>query len=167
MNPVAKKIGQVVAGFGLLFAAALAFQNCSGYAVLDSSQTNLPSSCSGGDCGQQTVEGLNLKTTNQFINLAGSTLSPRVIDVAGFCDDANFPSSEVYYQWLNGSSAVTPWSKSNSGCDDLGRFSVRAIVPAFTGTLDVCLWIQIPLADGSYLPASTSSIKCVTVQGIN
>lgn len=133
MNPVAKRIGQVVAGFGLLFAAALAFQNCSGYQMYDSSQlTNLPSSCSGANCNSQDVMGLKILLTNSKItvNLADLPSSNRVVDIGGYCDDADFAQTNLQYEWVDGSTAITPWQGTSVPCDDLGRFSFRATVPS-------------------------------------
>ncbi len=65
-KPVAKKIGQVVVGFGLLFAAALAFQNCSGYQMYDSTTVEDLASTCGSECNL-SLAGVALKLTNTKI----------------------------------------------------------------------------------------------------
>ena len=135
VNPITKKVGQVVVGFGLLFATALAFQNCSGYQMYDTASTDEFASGCGSECNL-TVAGTSLKTTNSLIALQEATLAAtgRLVDIAGYCDDAEYPQSRLEYQWVEGSTGGS-WVSTNASCSDLGRFHLKAVVPSVTANL--------------------------------
>ncbi len=164
MNPASiKKVSQVVVGFGLLFATSLAFQNCSGYQMYDSqAQADLSSSC-GSNCNQ-TIDGLSIKLTNTRISLLDVNLpaSNRVVDIGGYCDDAEFADSDIQYQFVDGSTPVAPWAGKGVKCDDLGRFQIAADVPTVAASRSYLLQVRlaIPVGTGSFLvtPAAQKSV---------
>ena len=150
MNPDAlKKVGQVVVGFGLLFATALAFQNCSGYAMYDANtQTDLSSSCVT-NCGPTSID---LMTTSQRITLLQSDLpvNRRVVDLGGYCDDGDFAESLIEYQFIDGSTPVTGWENSSTACDEIGKFQIAATVPASSRVYTLNLRLRAG-ANGMYV----------------
>jgi hypothetical protein len=168
VNPVAhsivKKIGQVVVGFGLLFATALAFQNCSGYQMYDSTnQTDLSSTCGAG-C-DQSIDGLALKLTNLRITVFEASLTPkRAVDIGGYCDDAEFANSDIQYQFVDGGMAVTDWVTKSVKCDDLGRFQISADIPQVSAPHTYLLYVRlvIPLGNNQFI-ISPVALKSVSI----
>lgn len=157
MNPVAKRVGQVVLGFSLLFAAALAFQNCSGYSALDSGLSNLSSSCAGTGCDQNT-SAISLLVTNTVITVNNVDLpsANRVIDMGGFCNSGGFSTSHIQYMWaLNGNPVSTNWNDDNDKCSDMGRFSIRAAIPGNFGIGTYALYIRMLVN----VPNGTTSLQ--------
>lgn len=164
MNPSSiKKVSQVVVGFGLLFATALAFQNCSGYQMYDAqAQADLSSSC-GQNCNQ-TIAGLTLKLTNTRLSLLDAELpvSNRVVDIGGYCDDAEFADSDIQYQFVDGSTPG-PWVSKGVKCDENGRFHIAVDVPTVGASRSYLLQVRlaIPVGTNSYLltPAAQKSLS--------
>lgn len=175
VNPVAKKVSQVVMGFGLLFATALAFQNCSGYQMYDTVNAEELASTCGSECNLN-LAGVTFKVTNSTISVPEASLAAtdRVIDIGGYCDDAEFPLSKLKYQWLDGSTLIDGgWKDSTASCNELGRFHMRATVPAVTSfpvsnkrfyTLSIGFAVSSGSGTFQDSPAGTKSISIEIVK---
>lgn len=154
----AKSIGQVIFGFGLLFATALAFQNCSGYQLYDiPTETDLSSTC--GTACNNSLAGLNLKLTNQALSIQEANLPAgnRVLDVGGYCDDAELPTNEIQYRWYEGSTQLSSdWVRTGVACNDIGRFQIAAVVPAVNVSKILHLEVRVAIPKGNGVFESTS-----------
>lgn len=148
MNSNAKKIGQVVVGFGLLFATALAFQNCSGYQVAELEEKDQASACVS-NCPSTAI---SILLTNSRISLMDANLpaNNRVFDVGGYCDPGGYTNNEIEYQFVDGSTPVTTWESKGVRCNDLGRFHIPANVPAApaAGTKTYTLQVRLKVLGG-------------------
>ena len=125
-------------------------------------QADLSSSC-GSNCNQ-SVDGLSLKLTNARISLLDAELpvSNRVVDIGGYCDDAEFSESDIQFQFIDGSTPITSWQSRSVKCDDLGRFQIAADVPTVAASRTYLLQVRlaIPVGSGQYLitPAAQKSV---------
>lgn len=148
---VLKRVGQAVAGFGLLFAAALAFQNCSGYQAYDISE----------DLGLSSSTGpvaYGLKTSTGSLTVFESSLTGnRFVDIGGYCDAGGFSSTQIEY--LTTQKGNSTWASSLAACDSLGRFQVKIPVQSDTGANAFNVYIRLKtLGAGADLPPSPSQL---------
>jgi hypothetical protein len=148
---VVKRVGQAVAGFGLLFATALAFQNCSGYQVYDISEAGDFTSTSG-----PVAYGLK-SSTGSLTVYESSLTSYRFVDIGGYCDNGGFSSTEI--QYLTTQKGNTTWASSSVACDSLGRFQIKIPVQSDTAANAFNVYIRLKtLGTGADLPPSPSQL---------
>lgn len=138
MRPVMKRTaGMTAALFGVLILA-MVFQNCAGYQAGYNPLTDGEelASCIGSSCSTD-LDFVEIRVANTMpvglLKPSGVVNSDcnasNCIDLAGYCNTAGYPGSLFYYQWKLNNAAITARTAANVGCDSMGRFRVRVMIP--------------------------------------
>lgn len=148
---ILKRVVQSLSAFTALSIAALSFQNCSGYQMYDLSDDKNSAS----SCGDYCTSAVALSTSVREITLHNPDLSPlRVVEIGGYCDDADFANSEVEYQYNGGA-----WTVTGSRCDDLGRFVSKIPVPDISVAQAFALNIRLRVITNENLAFYSNSLS--------